>query len=72
MASVCMGIICSARRRFDGYQSYDYSRDEWFEQQKAAGADIEVWFYENAAHGILAGPIDRGIRLYGGTMKRWA
>jgi dienelactone hydrolase len=45
---------------------------QWFEQQKAAGADIEVWFYENAAHGILAGPIDRGIRLYGGTMKRWA
>ena len=44
---------------------------QWFEQQKAAGADIEVWFYENAAHGILAGPIERGIRMYGGTVKRW-
>jgi dienelactone hydrolase len=44
---------------------------EWYEKQKASGADIEVWFYENAAHGILAGPIDRGIRMYGGTVKRW-
>lgn len=44
---------------------------EWFERQKAGGADIEIWFYEDAAHGILAGPIDRGIRMYGGTVKRW-
>lgn len=44
---------------------------QWFEQQKAAGANVDIWFYEDAAHGILAGPIDRGIRMYGGTVKRW-
>lgn len=44
---------------------------QWYETQKAIGADIAVWFYEDAAHGIMAGPIDRGIRMYGGTVKRW-
>ena len=44
---------------------------QWFEQQKTRGADIDLWFYEDAAHGIMAGPMDRGIRMYGGTVKRW-
>lgn len=44
---------------------------EWYEKQKASGANIDVWFYENAAHGIFAGPIDRKILMYGGTLKRW-
>jgi len=44
---------------------------EWYEKQKAAGANIDIWFYENAAHGIFLGPIDRKILMYGGTFKRW-
>ena len=44
---------------------------EWYEKQKAAGANIDIWFYENAAHGIFAGPMDRKILMYGGTLKRW-
>jgi hypothetical protein len=41
------------------------SPQEWGDQLKAAGQPIEFWFYEDAAHGILFGPIDRGMRTYG-------
>jgi dienelactone hydrolase len=41
------------------------SPQTWFENLKASGKDIDVWFYDNAAHGIMAGPIDRGVRIYG-------
>jgi dienelactone hydrolase len=37
----------------------------WGEQLRSAGHPVEFWFYDNAAHGLLAGPIDRGIRVYG-------
>jgi dienelactone hydrolase len=37
----------------------------WGEELKAAGQPIDFWFYENAAHGLLAGFIDRGMRTYG-------
>lgn len=52
-------------------QEHSITPMQWYERQKLAGADIEIWFYDDAAHGILAGPIDRGIRMYGGTVKRW-
>jgi hypothetical protein len=32
---------------------------------KAQKADIDVWFYDNAAHGIFQGPIDRKMLTYG-------
>ena len=38
---------------------------EWSEQQKAKGADIDIWFYDQAAHGIMQGPIDRKMLTYG-------
>lgn len=38
---------------------------QWGEQLKAVGQPLEFWFYEEAAHGLLAGPIDRGMRTYG-------
>ena len=41
------------------------SPQTWGEQLKAAGQPLEFWFYENAAHGLLAGHIDRGMRTYG-------
>ena len=41
------------------------SPQQWGEQIKASGQPLEFWFYEDAAHGLLAGPINRGMRTYG-------
>jgi dienelactone hydrolase len=38
---------------------------DWMQRLKAKGADIDVWFYDNAAHGIFQGPIDRKMLTYG-------
>jgi len=38
---------------------------QWAEQLKAEGQPVEFWFYDDAAHGLLAGAIDRGMRTYG-------
>ena len=45
---------------------------EWYEQQKRNGADIDVWFYENAAHGIFLGPMQKNMITYGVDMRRYA
>ena len=31
----------------------------WIEAQRAKGADIDTWFYEDGAHGIFIGPLRR-------------
>lgn len=41
------------------------SPQAWGEELKAGGQPIYFWFYEDAAHGLLAGFIDRGMRTYG-------
>lgn len=46
-------------------QDLTISPQTWGEQLKASQQPVEFWFYENAAHGILIGPINRGIRIYG-------
>jgi len=38
---------------------------QWGEQLKAEGQPVDFWFYDDAAHGLLAGPMDRGMRTYG-------
>lgn len=38
---------------------------DWMQRIKAQGADIDIWFYDHAAHGILQGPIDRKMLTYG-------
>jgi dienelactone hydrolase len=38
---------------------------DWLERVKAQGQPIDVWFYDDAAHGILAGSIKQGTRNYG-------
>jgi hypothetical protein len=38
---------------------------DWMHRLKAKGADIDVWFYEQAAHGILQGHLDRKMLTYG-------
>ncbi len=50
------------------------SPQQWGEQLKSEGQPLEFWFYDDAAHGLLAGPIDRGIRIYGSgptALKRY-
>lgn len=45
---------------------------EWYEAQKKKGADIENWWYENAAHGMFYGPITRNKRTWGKSDTRFA
>ena len=45
---------------------------DWYEQQKAQGVDIDVWFYENAAHGIFFGSMQKNTITYGADMRRYA
>lgn len=47
-------VNCNAARNAF---SLTESPEQWVARQRAAGADIDIWFYEDAAHGILAGPL---------------
>jgi dienelactone hydrolase len=50
------------------------SAEMWVADLKRTGRDIDIWFYDNAAHGIMAGPMDRGVRVYGkgpSAKKSW-
>jgi hypothetical protein len=44
----------------------------WLEELKSKGADIDAWYYENAAHGIFFGPMQKNTIVYGADMKRYA
>ena len=33
------------------------SPEQWVARQRAAGADADIWFYDDAAHGIFTGPL---------------
>lgn len=41
------------------------SPQAWGEQLKAQGLPVEFWFYDDAAHGLLMGPLVKGVRVYG-------
>ena len=45
---------------------------DWLEELKSKGADIDIWYYENAAHGIFLGPLQKNTIVYGTDMKRFA
>lgn len=45
---------------------------EWYEGQKQRGADIEIWWYEDAAHGLFLGPLTRQTRTWGLQDVRYA
>ncbi|MFM1924803.1 MAG: hypothetical protein RIT44_609 [Pseudomonadota bacterium] len=44
----------------------------WYEQQKSQGADIDIWFYDNAAHGMFLGPLKKNMITYGVDLRRFA
>jgi hypothetical protein len=41
------------------------SPQQWGEALKAAGQPLEFWFFDDAAHGLLAGSLNKGVRVYG-------
>ena len=45
---------------------------DWYEEIKSKGADIDVWYYDNAAHGIFLGSLQKNTIVYGTDMKRFA
>lgn len=50
------------------------SPQAWGEKLRAEGDPVEFWFYDEAAHGLMAGHIDRGVRIYGSgptALKRY-
>ena len=47
------------------------SPQQWGERLRAEGQPVDFWFYEDAAHGLLAGPVSRELRVYGsGSMAQ--
>ena len=41
------------------------SPQAWGEKLSQEGQPVEFWFYADAAHGLLAGFMDKGVRVYG-------
>jgi dienelactone hydrolase len=41
------------------------SPQAWGEKLRSEGQPVEFWFYDDAAHGLLAGFMDKGVRIYG-------
>ena len=44
---------------------------DWYETQKAKGADIELWWLEEAAHGIFIGPLTKNTVTYSNGQTRF-
>lgn len=44
---------------------------DWYEDQKRQGADIDIWFYDNAAHGMFLGPLQKNMLTYGANNRRY-
>lgn len=45
---------------------------EWYETQKKKNANIENWWYENAAHSMFLGPLSKDMRTWGKSDTRYA
>lgn len=45
---------------------------DWYEAQKAKGAPIDLWWLEDTAHGIFAGPLTRNMVTYTSGQTRFA
>lgn len=54
---------CNARAGSGGLTQ---SPGDWLEGQRRRGADIEVWFYERAAHGLFLGPLHQTTNTWAG------
>lgn len=54
---------CNAR---DGADGLTQSPGDWLAGQVARGADVEVWFYERAAHGVFLGPLRERTNVWAG------
>ncbi len=45
---------------------------DWYERQKSQGAPIELWWLEDTAHGVFAGPMTRNMVSYTNGQTRYA
>ncbi len=66
-----VGIAEKCNRRLNSDQLAP-SPLEWSQQQIAQGADLEIWFYEQAAHAIMFGTIDRKMLTYGTNLTTFS
>jgi dienelactone hydrolase len=53
---------CSA---FVNASDFTPSPQAWGERLRSEGQPVDFWFYDDAAHGMLAGWLEKGTRLYG-------
>jgi len=49
-------------------QGRTQSPEEWIAARRQNGADIDVWFYEDGAHGIFLGPLRRQTMAWPGQV----
>jgi len=54
---------CNARA---GAAGLTQSPSDWLTEQQKRGADVEVWFYERAAHGAFLGPLRERTNVWAG------
>ncbi len=45
---------------------------DWYEAQKAKGAPVELWWLEDTAHGVFAGPLKKNMVNYANGQTRFA
>lgn len=45
---------------------------DWFYEQKKKGANIDIWWIDNAAHGMFQGPLSKATRTWGVSDLRYA
>lgn len=54
------------------YSSVNPKPIDWYQAQKAKGADIDLWWVEDTAHGVFSGPINKRMITYGESDHRFA
>lgn len=57
-AAVCNALV--------GPRGQTQSPGDWLAGQQQHGADVQVWFYERAAHGIFLGPLRERTNVWAG------
>jgi dienelactone hydrolase len=55
-----------------GARGLTQSPGDWLTGQQKLGADVQVWFYERAAHGIFLGPLQERTNVWAGGFVGYA
>ena len=62
LAAAGTALRCNPRANRD---AATISTQAWGEGLASKGFPVSFWYYDDAAHGLLAGPLNRGMRVYG-------